>query len=123
MNKPLTTLKRTTAGCALLLALSTSGCLHQGGGLAPSTLPITEKDVYTVTGPASGSDGSLMILGFPLFPVSGHAAIQNAKQNSGADVLIDVTMENQMYLYGLPISYYQITVAGQAAKFQRGAGN
>ena len=121
--KRLTALRMAAAGGALLLAASTSGCLNQGGGLAPSTLPITEKDVYTVMGPASASDGSLMILGFPLWPVSGHAAIQKAKLNTGADVLIDVTMENQMYLYGLPISYYQITVSGQAAKFQRGAGN
>jgi hypothetical protein len=107
----------------LLLVAAASGCLNQGGGLASSTLPITERDVYTVMGPASGSDGTLVIWGFPILPVSGHGAIQDAKRKTGADMLIDVTAENQMFFYGLPISYHRIKVSGMAAKFQRGTAN
>jgi len=115
--------RHAAVGGMLLLVAATSGCLNQGGGLAPSTLPITERDVYTVIGPAVGTDGTITLFSLPLLPVSGHGAIQEAKSKTGADGLVDVTVENQLYLYPLPIGYYRIKVAGKAIKFQRDMAN
>ena len=110
--------------CSILLASGLlTGCMNFGGGISPSTLPITEKDAYTSLGEVSGSDGTLVLL-LPLAPTSAHEAIQEAKRKKGADALINVRVENRSYLYPiLPIGYTSVKVSGEAIKFQRNAAN
>ena len=111
------------AGGMFCLSTLLTGCMCTGGGVTSSTLPITEKDVYTSLGEVSGSDGTLVLWIFPIAPTSAHAAVQDAKRKKGADGLINVTVENQWYVPILPISYSRIKVSGEAVKFQRNAAN
>jgi len=104
--------------CAVL-----SGCVTSPGGIAPSTLPITSKDTYTIIKTdASASDGAVVLCGIPLKTCSAYDALQTAKQNYGADALINVTLENKSYwITILPIIIYsKISIRGDAIKFNRG---
>lgn len=108
----------TSVFCILL-----SGCITSPGGIAPSTVPITSKDTYTVTKTdASASDGTVTLIGIPLKTCSSYDALLTAKENYGADALINVTLENKSYwITILPIvTYYKITIRGDAIKFNRG---
>jgi len=100
-----------------------AGCMTSPGGIAPSTVPITSKDAYTIIKTdASASDGAVTILGIPLKTCSSYDALQTAKQAYGADALINVTLENKSYwITILPIvTYSKISIRGDAIKFNRG---
>ena len=109
----------TASACCILL----SGCVTSPGGIAPSTVPITSKDTYTITKTdASASDGAVTIFMIPLKTCSAYDALVTAKENYGADALINVTLENKSYwITVLPIvTYNKITIRGDAIKFNRG---
>ena len=114
--------------CTVILTVSVfcimlSGCVTSPGGIAPSTVPITSKDTYTITKTdAAASDGTVTICGIPLKPCSAYDALLTAKENYGADALINVTLENKSYwITGIPlITYSKITIRGDAIKFNRG---
>jgi len=100
-----------------------SGCLTSPGGIAPSTVPITSKDTYTIIKiDASASDGAVVVCGIPLKTCSAYDALQTVKQSYGADALINVTLENKTYwITLLPIvTYTKISIRGDAIKFNRG---
>jgi len=106
------------AACTLL-----QGCVTSPGGIAPSTMPITSKDTYTIIKTdASVSDGALAILGIPLKTRSAYDALVTAKRSYGADALVNVTLENKSYwITILPIvTYSKISIRGDAIKFNRG---
>jgi len=108
---------------AVVLCLITSGCITSPGGIAPSTVPITSKDAYTIIKTdASASDGAVVIFGIPLKPTSAYDALQTVKTSYGADALINVTLENKSYwITLLPIvTYSKISIRGDAIKFNRG---
>jgi hypothetical protein len=71
-----------------------AGCTRIPGGVAPSTIPL-EPGGYTMIGPVSASDCKVNLLG--LIPISGgnnlHQAIREAKDDRGADALIEVTVD------------------------------
>lgn len=105
------------AGVAIL-----SGCMSAPGGIAPSTVPITSKDSYTILKrDASGSDYAVYILGFPMGPTaSAYKALQHAKKNWNADALINVTAENKYATIMFPIIYTErIVITGDAIKFRK----
>jgi hypothetical protein len=100
-----------------------SGCVTSPGGIAPSTVPITSKDTYTIIKTdAAASDGTVTICGIPLKPCSAYDALLTAKESYGVDALINVTLENKSYwITILPlITYDKITIRGDAIKFNRG---
>jgi hypothetical protein len=104
--------------CVLL-----SGCVTSPGGIAPSTVPITSKDTYTITKTdAAASDGTVTLCGIPLKPCGAYDALLTAKESYGADAFINVTLENKSYwITILPlITYDKITIRGDAIKFNRG---
>ena len=102
----------------LLLVFLLSGCIATPGGLAPSTIPITANDSYTITQRnATGSDWSISIVGFPLVPCSAYTALQNVKEEYNADALINVTGDNMYYSIVL-ISLRFVRIRGDAIKFQ-----
>lgn len=108
---------------AFAFCIMLSGCVTSPGGIAPSTLPITSKDIYTITKTdASASDGTVTICGIPLKTCSAYEALLKAKKNYGADAFINVTLENKSYwITVLPIiTYDKITIRGDAIKFNRG---
>ncbi len=93
------------------------------GGLTSSTLPISSKDSYTIIAEdISGGSAQLRILGWPLYPVSVYDALQATKEKYGADGLINVTCENEMYSITLIpfITYHKVLICGDAIKFKRG---
>ena len=97
-----------------------AGCMSSGGGIAPSTVPITAKDSYTIVKhDVTGSDWSISIMGIPLIPCSAYTALQNAKKSNSADALINVTAENK-YVYLFFLNFQTMLVRGDAIKFQRG---
>ena len=114
--------------CTVILTISAlcimlSGCVTSPGGIAPSTVPITSKDTYTIVKTdASGGDSTLCLCLIPLKPCTAYNALQKAKQQFGADAFINVTIENKTYwLTLLPIvSYQKISIRGDAIKFNRG---
>ena len=100
-------------------AIILSGCLNTAGGIAPSTMPITAKDSYTVIKrDVTGADWSISIIGIPLIPCSAYTALQNAKKSNSADALINVTAENK-FIYLFFINWQKMMVRGDAIKFER----
>jgi len=105
------------------LAAAISGCLASPGGLAPSTIPLTGKDSYTVVQEnVSGGEGTIGILAIPLWPTSAYDALQATKEAYNADGLINVSIENRTWWpLLLPIvTYHHLTVKGDAIKLKRG---
>jgi hypothetical protein len=81
-------------GLAALLLLS--GCMHDPGGIAPSTIPLAPGGYTVVKENVQGSDCLVAILG--ILPVSGgnrtHNAIKDAlKEAPGATALVGVTSD------------------------------
>ncbi|HPN85030.1 MAG TPA: hypothetical protein PK821_06825 [Victivallales bacterium] len=108
---------------AILACVVLSGCLSTPGGLTSSTLPISAKDSYTIIAEnVSGGNAQLRILGLPLYPLNAYDALQSTKEKYGADGLINVTVENEMYsLTLIPfITYHKVLINGDAIKFKRG---
>ena len=104
-------------GALLLLA----GCVTSPGGVAPSTMPITANDSYTILKKdAIGEDVSYSILFIPITPpCSAYQALQYAKKENKADALVNVTGQNKS-VYFLFINWQVMRVCGDAIKFQRG---
>jgi hypothetical protein len=97
-----------------------TGCTSPGG-LAPSTVPITGKDSYTVVqadGYAVDSSVAILMM-FPVTTCSAYNAMQKAKAKYNADALINVTAEN-IYNPYLLYSVNKIVVRGDAIKFKKG---
>jgi hypothetical protein len=97
-----------------------TGCTSPGG-LAPSTVPITGKDSYTVVqadGYAVDSSVAILMM-FPVTTCSAYNAMQKAKAKYNADALINVTAENVYNPY-LLYSVNKIIVRGDAIKFKKG---
>jgi len=96
------------------------GCISAPGGIAPSTMPITAKDSYTVVRRnAEGSDMGMTFLGFPIGPTaSAYKALQDAKKRHKADALINVTAENHYRYFLLLVCFEEMAVTGDAIKFK-----
>lgn len=96
-----------------------SGCITGPGGLAPSTIPITANDSYTVIKHnAVGVDTSFSVLFVPVTPsCSAYQALMDAKEETGADALINVTGENKS-VYLFIVNWQKMKVRGDAIKFQ-----
>jgi len=104
--------------CLGITLLLLTGCVTPGG-LAPSTMPITANDNYTIVKhDASGTDTAMSILFIPINPCSAYNALQIAKEDNGADALINVTAKNKSFSL-IVMSWEWITVYGDAIKFQR----
>ena len=104
--------------CIALAALAVAvGCVRMPAGLSASNTPLGTRS-YKVIGEAYGSDTQVSFLG--ILPVSGpnytYAAIEDAKKSSGADALIDVTVEG-VGKYFFLFSTYTTEVRGKAIKF------
>lgn len=96
-----------------------AGCITGPGGLAPSTIPITSTDSYTVIkNNAVGVDTAFSILFIPVTPpCSAYQALMDAKEDTGADALINVTGENKS-VYLFIVNWQKMKVRGDAIKFQ-----
>ncbi|OGV50337.1 MAG: hypothetical protein A2017_15325 [Lentisphaerae bacterium GWF2_44_16] len=105
------------AGMAMLFL---SGCMSAPGGIAPSTIPITSKDSYTVIRrEAEGSDFGVRLVGFPIGPLaSAYKALQSAKEKNNADALINVTAENRYKFFLIVVCIEEMVVTGDAIKFK-----
>ncbi len=79
----------------IIMSAMLAGCASYPGGIAASNTPLHAKS-YNVIGPTSAADSRFAILG--LIPVtkgnSTRDAIKKAKENVGADALIEITVEN-----------------------------
>ena len=99
------------------------GCVRMPAGVSPSNTPLGTRS-YKVVGEAYGSSTSVAFLGF--LPVSSpnytYEAIENAKQTSGGDALIDVTIEGTGK-YFILFSTYTTEVRGKAIKFTQADPN
>ena len=78
------------------LLLLGSGCAHQAGGIAPSTIPL-EPGGYTVIEDVMGKDCVYYLLG--ILPLSDgnetHTAVADALSKAeGADALVGVTADS-----------------------------
>jgi hypothetical protein len=81
---------------SLLVLLLLGGCIHQAGGVAPSTKPLT-PGTYDVLGDTLGRDCLYNLL--MLFPITGSNVTKTAVENAirhepGATALINVTVDN-----------------------------
>ena len=101
-----------------VLALgSLVGCMRSPGGISQSTTPI-EGRPYTILGEAYGAKTQYHILG--VIPTGAanvlQEAVDEAKRASGADALIDVTVEDY-YKNFVVFSSTTMEVHGKAIKF------
>ena len=117
-------MRRLVICLAAVLAMVIGGCIQFGGGLAPSSLPISAKDAVTEIGPTSGSSWAIGLFQFPLWPYDAYTALQKAKRKVNADVLIDIRADNKVFWVILPIypiiTVHSINVKAMGAKFVRG---
>lgn len=95
------------------------GCLRVPAGLAPSNTPLQNRP-YTVIGEAFGTDTHADLFGVIPVTRAEHTqrAIDEAVKASGADALIDVTVET-VTKYWIVFSTYTIEVRGKAIKYNR----
>jgi hypothetical protein len=91
-----------------------SGCVSAAGGIAPSTIPVG-KGEYSEIGDASGSSWGVIFLGIPLSEAGPSTALRRAKESSGADGLVEVTVVNRVFNLFL-FSITQTQVEGTAIK-------
>ena len=113
-------------GLLIVIAVGMVGCTMQTAAcVVGSTLPITSRDTYTVIGKANGRSWAPGLMGLQLLPTSAYTALQKAKKKAGADGLIDVSADNEIW-YIPPIfpilTIHIMEVRGQAIRFERGAG-
>ena len=106
----------------VLAAWMLPGCMSTPGGIAPSSIPITSKDSYTIVQRnAEGSSLGINLLGvIPLGPgASAYDALMDAKKEYHADGLINITAENRYRFYLLFVTFDEMIVSGDAIKFTR----
>lgn len=104
--------------CIAVLALvATVGCLRVPAGVAPSNTPLEARS-YNVIGDAFGRSTHVSLFGIIPISSSNHTAkaIEAAKNTSGGDALIDVTVES-VSKYFILFSTYTTEVRGKAIKF------
>jgi hypothetical protein len=87
--------KTMVMAVGLAAVLSTAGCFHHPGGIAPSTKPLAPNG-YTVLGKVEGRDCVYHILG--IIPVTDGNELKDAvddamKKKVYADALVDVTVD------------------------------
>ncbi len=94
-----------------------AGCAHMPGGITDSTTPLNGRP-YVELGKVVGEDSKILLLG--LIPISGsnntQDAIDDAKQKTNADALIDVTVE-AYGRYWILWSSLTTKVSGKGIKF------
>ena len=102
------------------LAGLVAGCVTSPGGIAPSTIPISANDSYTtIKNDAVGVDTAFSILFIPVTPpCSAYQALMDAKEETGADALINVTGENKS-VYLFIVNWHKVKIHGDAIKFQQ----
>jgi hypothetical protein len=95
-----------------------SGCTSMVS-VSPSTMPITEDDVYTKLGHTVGRSTGMAILFIPFFPPNpSRDARDSAIQKGGGNALIEVTEEYSI-LYLFVIAFHWTTVEGTAVRVER----
>ena len=95
------------------------GCASYTAGIAPSTTPITNKDTYTVIGPAKARSWAVILYILPVSePDMSGKARDRAIENSGGDALIEVSEEFNMWNF-LLFSVCWTNCEGTAVKIQR----
>lgn len=107
---------------AVAAAAILPGCMSAPGGIAPSTVPITSKDSYTIIKrDAEGSSMGMTFLGIPMGPnASAYKALMDAKKRNNADALINVTAENRYKYFLILVCFEEMVVTGDAIKFRVG---
>lgn len=110
------------ASCAVAATLA--GCISSPAGIAPSTVPITSEDSYTIVRrDVEGTDTGVFFFGLPLSrAASGYEAIKDAKDQAGADALINVTAENRYNYFMIFIGLWweEVAIKGDAVRFKVG---
>jgi len=111
-------MKITSSLCLAMLALAaTVGCLRVPAGVSPSNTPLGARS-YNVIGDAFGKATHVSLFG--IIPISSPNytanAIEAAKNTSGGDALIDVTVEH-VSKYFILFSTFTTEVRGKAIKF------
>lgn len=87
-------------GCAL------AGCTVVPIQLVPSTTPLMANTSYTILGPAEGTSCKLSLYIPPIAFGSGSlaSAVEAARTSTGADALINVSVDRYLYYYGIATS-------------------
>ena len=101
----------------LWAAILTAGCMHQPGGIAPSTNPLAPGG-YTELGKVRGQDCVYHLLGF--IPITGGNETRNAVDDALhtkvlADALVEVTVDGY-YQYFILFSRACTQVYGMAVE-------
>ena len=109
-------IKLTFITLALLFLTSCSSMVS----IAPSTTPITEKDVYTKLGYSCGRAYGIILLWFlPICePNPSYSARKSAIKSGGGNALIEVTEENNVFSL-LLVTITWTTVEGTAVKIEK----
>ncbi len=86
---------RSATAAVLWASMLTAGCMHQPGGIAPSTKPLAPNG-YTELGHVRGQDCVYHLLG--LIPITGGNETRNAIADALhtkilADALVEVTVD------------------------------
>jgi hypothetical protein len=104
------------------IGIGLTGCMASPAGIAPSTVPITSADSYTIVRrDVEGTDTGVFLLGLPLTSAaSGYDALLDAKEKSGADALINVTAENRYTYFLLLLWWEEVSIKGDAIRFKMG---
>lgn len=103
---------------AILLIFVAGGCTSPGG-LAPSSMPITGRDSYTVIQrEAYAIDSGVTVLIFPITTCSAYNALQKVKEKYKADAVINVSLENinNFYVFW---NVRKILIRGDAIKIKK----
>jgi len=105
--------------CAGLAAAALLGCIRTPGGVAASSTPLNGRP-YEILGPAYGAETQYHILGF--IPTGKAALVEHAmaeaKRTTGADALIEVTVETYRKDF-VVFASTTTEVRGKAIKFTR----
>jgi hypothetical protein len=100
----------------MLLALT--GCITMGSSMAASSVPLEGRD-YTELGPASGSFHSFYLFGIlPISTGGTQDAHAKAIEESGADGLTSVSVDNIVIPVPIIGTWYITKVEGTAIKFR-----
>jgi hypothetical protein len=103
---------------AVALGFICSGCTSPGG-LAPSSMPITARDSYTIVQrEAYAIDSGVTVLIFPITTCSVYTTLQKVKEKYKADAIINVSIENinNCYVFW---NVRKILIRGDAIKMKK----
>ena len=109
-------MKKLILTAMVLTLVAAAGCAYSPVGMESSTIPLDQR-AYNKMARVEGSASTVYFLGIPFGSHSpARDAVDDAKQNSGADALIDVTMDKKTtFLFFLIIQ--KTTVKGTAVGF------